>query len=365
MGLVALPQTTPDGDGVLHRGLTDEDLLETTLQGRVLLDVLAVLVKGGRADHPQLTASQHRLEHIAGVHRAFARSSGTDDGVQLIDEGDDVPLGLLDLVEDGLETFLELAAVLGARDHRGQVQGDDPATLQGVGDVPGHHSLGQPLDDGGLADTGLADEDRVVLGTSRQDLDDATDLLVATDDWVELAGASALGEIDGVLGQGGLSALGLLGGDATVTTSLVESGRQGIGLEAETRETALDVGGNRRQGDEEVFGGDEGVTHGLSTVLCVGNHPSKGTRELRLGDGCSRARRQGTHGGSCDGVNPLRIDAQASHQGADGVVRDGEKSMKKMRGLHGRIPVGQRVPSGGGDRVTAHRGEIGVHYLPR
>ncbi|MCW5115032.1 hypothetical protein PA05_2403 [Cutibacterium acnes P05] len=38
--------------------------------------------------------------------------------------------------------------------------------------------------------------------------------------------------------------------------------------------------------------------------------------------------------------------------------------MKKMRGLHGRVPVGQRMSSSGGDRVTAHRGEIGVHYMP-
>ena len=39
-----------DGNGVFHRGLTDEYLLEASLEGRVLLDVLAVLVQGGGAD---------------------------------------------------------------------------------------------------------------------------------------------------------------------------------------------------------------------------------------------------------------------------------------------------------------------------
>jgi hypothetical protein len=51
------------------RRLADEDLLEAALQRGVLLDVLAVLVERRRADHPQLAAGQHRLEHVAGVHR--------------------------------------------------------------------------------------------------------------------------------------------------------------------------------------------------------------------------------------------------------------------------------------------------------
>ena len=41
----------------------------------------------------------------------------------------------------------------------------------------------------GLADAGLADEHRVVLGAAREDLDDALDLLRAADDRVELARA--------------------------------------------------------------------------------------------------------------------------------------------------------------------------------
>src|SRR5216683_697731 len=37
----------------------------------------------------------------------------------------------------------------------------------------------QSFDDGGLADAGFADQDRVVLGAARQHLDDAANLLVA------------------------------------------------------------------------------------------------------------------------------------------------------------------------------------------
>ena len=60
------------------------------------------------------------------------------------------------------------------------------------GHVAGDDALGQALDDGGLADAGLADEDGVVLGAARQHLDDAADLGVAADHRVELALAGRL-----------------------------------------------------------------------------------------------------------------------------------------------------------------------------
>ena len=98
-------------------GCAHEHLLEAALERGVLLDVLAVLVERGGADHAQLAAGEHRLEHVAGVHRALGRA-GADDGVHLVDEGDDLALGVGDLLEHGLEPLLELAAVLGPGDHR-------------------------------------------------------------------------------------------------------------------------------------------------------------------------------------------------------------------------------------------------------
>ena len=62
----------------------------------------------------QLAPRQHRLDHVAGVHRALG-GAGTDDGVQLVDEGDDLAFGVRDLLQHSLQALLELAAVLGAR----------------------------------------------------------------------------------------------------------------------------------------------------------------------------------------------------------------------------------------------------------
>ena len=104
------------------RGLADEHLLEAALERGVLLDVAAVLVERGGADHPQLPPGEERLEHVAGVHRALG-GARADHGVELVDEGDHLALGVGDLLEHGLEALLELAAVLGAGNHRARGRG--------------------------------------------------------------------------------------------------------------------------------------------------------------------------------------------------------------------------------------------------
>jgi hypothetical protein len=60
-----------------------------------------------------------------------------------------------------------------------------------LGHVVGGDRLGEALDDGGLADAGLADEHRVVLGAAAQHLHHPLGLTVATDDRVELLVAAS------------------------------------------------------------------------------------------------------------------------------------------------------------------------------
>src|SRR2546423_1270685 len=62
---------------------------EPPLQCGVLLQVLAVLVEGGRADRLQLAPGQHRLEDARRVDRALG-GTRTDERVDLVDEQDDV-----------------------------------------------------------------------------------------------------------------------------------------------------------------------------------------------------------------------------------------------------------------------------------
>src|SRR5207244_1532418 len=103
------------------RGELDLELTEAPLEGGVRLDVLPVLVERRRADAPQLAAGEHRLEHVRGVDGALGRAR-SDDRVQLVDEEDDLALRPLDLLEDGLQALLELAAVLRAGEEGADVE---------------------------------------------------------------------------------------------------------------------------------------------------------------------------------------------------------------------------------------------------
>ena len=193
MVLVFRAEALEDQDRLLDGRRLDLDRLEAAFQRGVLLDVLAVFVERGGADALQFAAAQGGLDDVRGVHRAFG-GAGADDGVQLVDEEDDV-LGAADLVHHGLDALLELAAILGAGDHQGQVERDDPLVAEQLRHVAGGDFLGQAFDDGRLAHAGLAEQHRIVLGAAAEDLDDALDFVLAADDRVHLALAGDLGQV--------------------------------------------------------------------------------------------------------------------------------------------------------------------------
>ena len=107
--------------------------------------------------------------------------------MQLVDEEDDLALRSLDLLQHGLQAILELSPVLRSRDERAHVERAEPLVLQGLGHVAAGYALRNALDDRRLADARLADEHGVVLGPAREHLHDAPDLLIATDDGINLA----------------------------------------------------------------------------------------------------------------------------------------------------------------------------------
>ena len=199
VSLVLRRNTAQDRNRVLNGRLTDENLLETTFQSRVLFDVLAILVQRGRADHAQFATRKHRLEHIARIHRTFRATTGTDDRMKLVDKGDDLPVRALDFFENSLQALLEFTAVFRACHHQCQVESNKRLILQGCRDITRDNTLSQPFNNRGLTHTGLTDEDRVVLRTTRQYLHNATNLRVTTDHRVELAFASDLGQVSPVL----------------------------------------------------------------------------------------------------------------------------------------------------------------------
>ena len=280
--LVLLLEAAQDRDGVLHRRLGDEDRLEAPGERGVLLDVLAVLVEGGGADAVQFAAGERRLQEVAGIHGALGLA-GTDDGVQFVDEEHDAAALGLDLGEHGLEPLLELAAVLGAGDQRAHVEREQPLVLEALGHVALDDALREAFGDGRLADAGLADQDGVVLGTPREHLDGAPDLLVAADDGVDLALGRRRREVARVALQGVVALLGggAVGGAALaqVVDGAVERGRIDAGLV----ERAAGVGrGFHGQGEQQALDRHELVAGLLGELLGGVERPRQLRREVDL-----------------------------------------------------------------------------------
>ncbi len=170
--------------GFLDRRLDHVDLLKPPRQRPVFLEDAAILLIGGRADALHLARGQHRLDQIRGVHHPAGGRAGADDGVNFIDEQDGVAL-LAQLRQHRLQPLLEIAAILGARHQRAQIQGVHRGVAQHIRHLAVHDHLGQALGDGGLADPGLADEQRVVLAPPTENLNGALDLLAAADQRID------------------------------------------------------------------------------------------------------------------------------------------------------------------------------------
>ena len=183
--------------------------MEAALQGLVLLEVFLVLIQCGGTDGTQLATRQGRLKDVCSVHSAFALA-GPDERVYLIDKEDDTPIGLDHLVDDALQSLLELALVLSAGYQRTHVEREQLFLAQVLRHVATQDSMSQSLDNSGFTGARLADEDRIVLRAARKDLQHATYLVVTPYDRVELACARFLYQVARVFREALVSLLARL-----------------------------------------------------------------------------------------------------------------------------------------------------------
>ncbi len=183
---VAFLQSAQNRDRILDRRLVHHHRLKTPFERGVLLDVLAIFVERGRADRAQLAARQLRLQHVGSIDRSFRRA-GADDGVQFVDEKNDLALRVGDLFQKSLQPILEFAAKLRARDHRADVQRDELLLLERLRHVAADDAPREAFDDRRLPHPGLADQHRIVLRPAREHLHDATNFVVAANHGIDLS----------------------------------------------------------------------------------------------------------------------------------------------------------------------------------
>ena len=132
----------------------------------------------------QLVDNPHAILFIDEIHTVIG--AGADHGVDFVDEQDRVRI-VHQLLQHRLQALLEIAAVLGAGEQRTHVERVHGGFLQQLGHAALDDAAREALGDRGLADPGLAHQQRVVLAPAAQRLDDALELLVAADQRVDLA----------------------------------------------------------------------------------------------------------------------------------------------------------------------------------
>jgi len=209
--------------------------------------------------------------------------------VHLVDEHDELAFALCYLLEDGLEPFLELTAELGSGDERTQIERQQSLVLEAFRHIAVGDALRESLGDRGLTNARLADQHRIVLGSAREHLDHATNLLVAPDHRIELAFARRIGEIAGVALQRLVLVLGRLVGDAMRPANVLEGLEQRVvsGTHAGEQGSALrslDVG----QSEKEMLGRHKLVAELLGVGFCLVKNLIDLARESRLRVGLLR-----------------------------------------------------------------------------
>ena len=294
VNLVALLQTTEDGDGVFNRGLIHEHLLQPPLQGRILLDVLAVLVEGGGTDAAQFTAGQHGLEQIAGIHGPVCRAR-THNRVDFVDEEHHLPRAGRDLLQHGLEAFFEFTAILRPCNESTHIEGNQLAVLQGRRHVTIHDALRQAFHDGRFANAGLANQHGVVLGAAREDLYGAPDFVVPANHGVQLPLARRRAQIAPELLQRLVGGLRLPAGDFAGATHRLDGLQQCLApgpKRLDDRCAAAPVTPHRQ---EQVLDGNKVVAKRFALLLSPLQHRGQPAAEIHVQRRTAEARqlRQG------------------------------------------------------------------------
>src|SRR3989454_4448307 len=145
---------------------------------------------------PRSTLFPYTTLFRSGVLRPLAGRARADQHVELVDEDDEAPLGAPDLVLDPDQALAERAAELGSSDETAHVELEQEA-------LAAQDPQRKPLDDGGLAPSGFADEDRIVRPPLAEDVEELLRLSLTAQGGIELSFLGERREIARVRGEPG------------------------------------------------------------------------------------------------------------------------------------------------------------------
>ena len=116
--------------------------------------------------------------------------------MQFVDEQNDLTFLFRKIAQHSLEALFEFTAELRTCNQGAHIKRQNSLATQTLGNLVVNDALCKPFNYCCLADAGLADKDRVILGATLQYLDRATNLIVSPDDRVKLALLGSLSQVD-------------------------------------------------------------------------------------------------------------------------------------------------------------------------
>ncbi len=278
---VFLLDPAQDRDRVLDRRLFHHHGLETPGQSRVLLDIFAILVERRRAHAVQLTTGQRRLDQVGRVHRAVG-FPGTHERMHLVDEQDDLARSGLDFLEDRLQTLFEFTAIFRTGDQRAHVEREEPLVAQALRHVPVDDAQREALRDRGLTHAGFTDQNRVVLGPTAQHLHRAPNLVITTDDRVDLALLGSLGQIARVFLERLIALFGRGRIRRAALAQIVDRGVEFLRRYSARIERILGARVHHGQSHQHTLHRDEAVARFLGNLLGLVEHAHKALLDINL-----------------------------------------------------------------------------------
>mmetsp|Transcript_436 Transcript_436/g.587 ORF Transcript_436/g.587 Transcript_436/m.587 type:complete len:218 (+) Transcript_436:1583-2236(+) len=169
-------ETTQNRDCVGYTRFAHKHLLEATFKCSIFLHMLTIFIERCSTNQSKLTTCKHWFEKIGCIHCTISFTS-TKHQVNLINKQDHFSLSLFYFFQQAFQTFFKLTTVFGTSNERAHINRDETA-IEIFWNITTHNTLCKTFNNRSLAHTWRAYQYRVVLCTSREHLNNTSNLFI-------------------------------------------------------------------------------------------------------------------------------------------------------------------------------------------
>ena len=115
--------------------------------------------------------------------------------MHFINEENNAAFRCSDFTQNSFEALLKFAAEFCSSNQRAHIESQELLVLEAFRHIAIDDTECEPLDNGSLTNTGFSDENRIVFGPARENLNRPTDFFIAANDRIKLTVPCCFGQI--------------------------------------------------------------------------------------------------------------------------------------------------------------------------